>query len=153
MYLVVMLDALRGYRVGRLDDIWMSYFVRAIADQLGDSVLYGPPLVVQDRNPHDFLHDLAQELGGYILTETLVEYLRDFRTGARDYNAAYLDLIYHLRDRAEADRNLEAPEREYLRQVTLGMAAWQTAAADVLGLDGPKGKLRRRAVPAPAIRV
>jgi hypothetical protein len=152
MYLVVMLDALRGYRIGRLDDIWMSFFVRAIADQLGDSVLYGPPLVVQDRNPHNFLHDLAQELGGYIVTETLVEYLRDFRTGARDYNAAYLDLIYHIKDRAEEDRNLEAPEREYFRQMTLGMAAWQTAAADVLGLDRPRSKLRPRAVPSPAIR-
>ncbi|MBM4071049.1 MAG: hypothetical protein FJ271_19185 [Planctomycetes bacterium] len=132
MYLVVMLDTIRGYRIGRLDDIWMSYFLRVIADQLGDAVLYGPPLVVQDRNPHNFVRDLSEELPGYILTERLVEYLRDFKTGERSYLAAYLDLIYHLRDRAEDDAALETPEREYFRQMTLGMAAWHAAAADVL---------------------
>ncbi len=82
MYLVVMLDTIRGYRIGRLDDIWMSYFIRAIADQRGDVVLYGPPLVAQHRNPHNFVRDLSEELPGYILTEKIVEYLRTFRTGA-----------------------------------------------------------------------
>src|SRR5262249_40468495 len=133
MYLVVMHDFFRGYRIGRLDDIWMSYFLRAIADHLGDSVLYGPPLVVQDRNPHNFTRDLAEELGGYILTEKLVEILRSFKTSAQSYLDAYLDLIYHLRDAAEADTTLEAAEREYFRQVTLGMAAWHGAVADIWG--------------------
>jgi hypothetical protein len=136
LYLVVMLDHLRGYRIGRLDDIWMSYFVRAIADQLGDVVLYGPPLVAQHRNPHNFTRDLAEELGGYILTEKIVEYLRTFRTGARDYLAGYLDLIYHLKDAAEADKDLEAPEREYFRQMAIGMAAWHAAVADIWGKSG-----------------
>jgi hypothetical protein len=133
MYLVVMLDYMRGYRVGRLDDIWMSYFIRAIADQLGDVVLYGPPLVAQHRNPHNYVRDMAEELGGYILTEKIVEYLRSFRTGERNYLGAYLDLTYHLKDAAEGDKELEAPEREYLRQMVLGMAAWQGAVADIWG--------------------
>lgn len=131
MYLVVMLDTVRGYRIGRLDDIWMSYFMRAIADQLGDSVLYGPPVVAQHRNPHNFVRDLSEELAGYIVTEKIVEYLREFRTGERTYLGAYLDLIYHLKDSTEADRELESPEREYLRSMTLGMAAWHGAIADI----------------------
>jgi len=151
LYLVVMLDHVRGYRVGRLDDIWMSYFVRAIADQLGDSVCYGPPLVVQDRNPHNYVKDLSEEFTGYILTETLVEYLRRFQTGERTYSAAYLDLIYHLKESAEADRGLEAPEREYFRQMTLGMAAWHSAVADILGTQGAH-RPSRTAIPAPKSR-
>jgi hypothetical protein len=131
MYLVVMHDKFRGYRIGRLDDIWMSYFVRAIADQLGDHVLYGPPLVLQDRNPHDFTRDLAEELGGYLLTERLVNYLRDFRTETTNYLAGYLDLIYHLREATETDTALDSDEREYFRQMTLGMAAWHDAVADI----------------------
>jgi hypothetical protein len=133
MYLVVMLDTVRGYRIGRLDDIWMSYFVRAIADQFGDSVLVGPPLVAQHRNPHNFVRDLSEELAGYVLTEKIVQYLRDFRTGARTYLAAFLDLIYHLKDAAEGDTAIETPEREYLRQMALGMAAWHGAVADIWG--------------------
>jgi hypothetical protein len=133
MYLIVMHDNYRGRRIGRFDDIWMSYFLRAIADQLGDSVLYGPPLVVQDRNPHDFTHDLAEELGGYLLTEKVVQYLRSFKTTAGTYLEAYLDLIYHLRDAAESDSELEACDREHFRHVTIGMAAWHGAVADVWG--------------------
>ncbi len=131
MYLPVMLDPIRGYRLGRMDDIWMSYFLRAIADLRGESVLYGPPLVVQKRNPHNHLADLTQELAGYLLTERLVAYLRQFSTTAATYQGVYLDLIYHLRDSAEADEQLDEPQREYLRQLTLGMAAWHAATETV----------------------
>ena len=132
MYLPIMLDPIRGYRMGRMEDVWMSYFVRSIADRRGDAVLNGPPLVVQKRNPHDHLADLSEELAGYILTERLIRYLRPFSTAAATYGEAYLELIYHLRDQAEADTSLELPEREYLRQLMLGMAAWHTAVTDVL---------------------
>jgi len=131
IYLPVMHDLVRGQRVGRMDDIWMSYFVRAIADELGDSVLYGPPLVTQERNPHDHVADLAAELPGYVLTEQLVKYLRSFASEATDYAEAYLELIYHLRDATEADMSLETPDREYFRQLTLGMAAWHGVVEDL----------------------
>ena len=130
MYLPVMLDPIRGYRIGRMDDIWMSYFLRAIADMRNESFLHGPPLVIQKRNPHDHLADLAQELPGYLLTERLIKYLRDFRTTETTYHAAYLELIYHLRESSESDATLEQPEREYLRQLTLGMAAWHAAGLE-----------------------
>ncbi len=61
MYLPVMLDPIRGYRIGRMDDIWMSFFIRVIADSRAESFLYGPPLVIQKRNPHDHLADLTQD--------------------------------------------------------------------------------------------
>lgn len=131
MYLVVMLDWLRGYRIGRLDDIWMSYFVRAIGDRMGDHVLYGPPVVTQDRNPHNFTKDLSEELGGYIVTEKLVEYLRGFKSAEAGWSGAYRDLIYHLQDCAQADKSLDVPEREYVRLMCLGMAAWRDAIADI----------------------
>jgi hypothetical protein len=131
MYLVVMLDYYRGYRIGRLDDIWMSYFVRAVADQLGENVLYGPPLVTQDRNPHNFVKDLSEELGGYILTERLVDWLRTFKTGSKNWLDATLDLTYHLQASAEADKSLDDAGREYIRVMTVGLAAWHAAVADI----------------------
>ena len=133
LYLPVMHDWVRGYRIARMDDIWMSYALRAIADARGEAVSYGPPLVRQERNPHNFLADLATELAGYLLTERLIEYLRQFKSAAGSWLDAYLDLIYHLRECVESDQELERPDREYLRQLTLGMAAWHAAAADILG--------------------
>jgi hypothetical protein len=131
MYLPVMHDWVRGYRLTRMDDIWMSYFLRALADQRDELVAYGPPLVLQERNPHVSLIDLSRELAGYFLTEKLVKYLHRFRSDSASYHEAYLDLIYHLRDAVETDADLDIPEREYFRQLTLGMTVWHSTVADM----------------------
>lgn len=63
--------------VGRYDDIWCSYLMRAIMDATGWHVTYGEPLVRQERNPHNLIRDLKDELFGYEHTETLCAFLRD----------------------------------------------------------------------------
>jgi len=47
--------------VGRMDDIWASYYVQA----KGHKVVYGRPSVYQDRNEHDLIRDMKQEYLGY----------------------------------------------------------------------------------------
>ena len=47
--------------VGRMDDIWASYYVQA----KGHKVAYGKPSVYQDRNEHDLIRDMKQEYLGY----------------------------------------------------------------------------------------
>jgi len=47
--------------VGRMDDIWASYYVQA----KGYKVVYGKPSVYQDRNEHDLVRDMKQEYLGY----------------------------------------------------------------------------------------
>ena len=131
LYLHVMHDWLRGYRLSRMDDIWQSYFLRVIADSLGHLVTYGPPLVHQDRNPHNILDDLGEELGGYRLTESLIRYLREFSSSLTTYDGQYEELTFFLREQAERDETLERPEREYFRQLTLGMAAWITVSRSI----------------------
>ena len=48
--------------IGRMDDIFAAYYVQA---RFPESVVYGPPSVVQDRNPHDLSKDLEAEMIGY----------------------------------------------------------------------------------------
>ena len=62
--------------VGRYDDIWASYLMRAIMDVRNDVVAYGEPLVRQVRNEHDIFKDLEAELFGMRHTEALVKVLR-----------------------------------------------------------------------------
>lgn len=64
--------------VGRFDDIWPSYVVRTVLDQIGYNVHYGLPLVSQKRNQHDLVKDLEQELHGYKYTLELADWLRSF---------------------------------------------------------------------------
>ena len=47
--------------VGRMDDIWASYYV----ESLGFKVVYNYPTVYQDRNEHDLTIDLKKEVIGY----------------------------------------------------------------------------------------
>lgn len=48
-------------KVGRMDDIWASYYVQA----KGAQVVYGKPSVYQERNVHDPVRDMRQEYLGY----------------------------------------------------------------------------------------
>lgn len=62
--------------VGRYDDIWSSYLMRAVMDVTGWFITYGTPSVRQDRNPHNLIKDLREELYGYEYTEEFTDLLR-----------------------------------------------------------------------------
>jgi hypothetical protein len=47
--------------VGRMDDIWASYYLQA----KGYRLVWGKPSVYQQRNAHDLLRDMQQEYCGY----------------------------------------------------------------------------------------
>ncbi len=58
-------DVIKHYflfpHIGRMDDIWASYYVQA----KGFKVLYNKPSVYQDRNVHDLTKDMEKEIIGY----------------------------------------------------------------------------------------
>jgi hypothetical protein len=57
--------------VGRMDDIWGSYYCQA----KGHKVLYNRPTVFQDRNVHNHLVDFSKELDGYLNNQKLIKNL------------------------------------------------------------------------------
>jgi len=56
--------------VGRMDDIWASYFVQ---EKFPNTVIYNTPSVYQERNEHDIVLDLEREVIGYRNTLKLLE--------------------------------------------------------------------------------
>jgi hypothetical protein len=66
-------EALKYYyllpHIGRMDDIWGSYILQ---EYMPNSVLYAPPSVVQNRNKHNIIQDLKDEMFGYEHTIELV---------------------------------------------------------------------------------
>lgn len=64
--------------VGRFDDIWASYMVRAVLDKMNLHVHYGAPLVEQVRNEHNLVNDLENEILGYRHTLELTNFFRNF---------------------------------------------------------------------------
>jgi hypothetical protein len=122
-YLVVMGHPYRGTPIGRYDDIWMSYFVKAIADHFGDLIVFGRPLVYQARNQHDILQDLWGEVPGMILTERLVDTLRSARLTGSNYHECYREIIDLLR-REYTVPAVDAVDRLFWRQILDGMSTW-----------------------------
>ena len=62
--------------VGRVSDIWRSYFAQALFKSIGVELGFLPrPVVVQDRNPHSYLADFDAEIPLYEKSSVLVSYL------------------------------------------------------------------------------
>ena len=58
--------------VGRMDDIWASYFV----ESMGFKVIYNLPTVYQERNEHNLIKDMKNEYLGYENNLSLLEDLK-----------------------------------------------------------------------------
>ena len=69
-------EAIKDYylfpHIGRMDDIWGAYVFQHYHP---NTVLFTPPTVYQERNPHDFIKDLEMEMMGYRHSLTLLENL------------------------------------------------------------------------------
>ena len=59
--------------IGRMDDIWASYYVEA----KGFKVLYNKASVYQKRNEHDLTLDMEKELLGYMKNYVLIDKIRE----------------------------------------------------------------------------
>jgi hypothetical protein len=62
--------------IGRYDDIWASYIAQRVMEATDYHVYFGEPSVVQERNPHDWLKDLENEIYGMRHTEAFCEELK-----------------------------------------------------------------------------
>lgn len=67
--------------IGRMDDIWASYYVQG----LGFKVVYGKASVFQLRNPHDLTRDMKAEYLGYEHNLSIVEKIIDNPEVLRDF--------------------------------------------------------------------
>ncbi len=65
------------HSIARYDDIWMSYLCQVVMKPHRWAVNYGVPYVYQERNPHNFLRDLKDELFGMEHTDEFIRTLED----------------------------------------------------------------------------
>lgn len=59
----------------RMCDIWKSFIAQRCLWVLGMGVVFHPPEVVQDRNPHDLMRDFCDEIPGYEMNRRIAEIL------------------------------------------------------------------------------
>lgn len=109
--------------VGRYDDIWAAYVLKKISDHLDEYIVFGEPLVRQERNPHNYWKDLAKEDMGMILTQRFVEMLGSILLTGASYSDCYKDLTEKLGQKIEKQKWTE-DEENYLDKYLDGMRIW-----------------------------
>lgn len=116
-------SVLKGNNNFRYDDIWMSYFLKAILDHLGQFVVIGPPHVRQERNPHDFLLDLEKELLPMLWTQHFPKLLPSLTFKQVDPFSCYVELADQLVARG-IDAGFPPPDLAVLKECVEGMRVW-----------------------------
>lgn len=80
--------------IGRYDDIWASYMALRVMEATDYHVYFGEPSVIQERNPHNWLKDLENEMYGMRLTE---QFCADLKAVKVDEGASILENLERVR--------------------------------------------------------
>jgi len=84
---------------GRVSDIWRGYFAQALFRDLSLSVVFLPPIIVQNRNDHNILADMDAELDLYSKGGKLIEFLSSWDTHAESIPERMEELWIELYER------------------------------------------------------
>jgi hypothetical protein len=123
-----------GGKLDRYGDIWGGYFLIALMQGTKHHVAFGRPLVEHRRNPHNYVDDLRYEFWGMILTDWLLEILREsFKPTSRTMPERVLELAEFLE--AEAIGHLPAwcPAEitSFLHSTAQKLRQWSAACRQV----------------------
>ena len=96
--------------VGRVSDIWRSYFAQALFKKVGVELGFLPrPVVVQDRNPHSYLADFDAEIPLYEKSSVLVSYLlNNYVKNVTPKSTSFIEMLEKLW--------IDLYEREYIEK-------------------------------------
>jgi hypothetical protein len=123
-----------GGKLDRYGDIWGGYFLLALMQGTPYHAAFGRPLVEHRRNLHNYVDDLRFEFWGMILTDWLLQLLREsFKPAASSMTDRVLELAEFLRDNAAG--NLPAwcpPEvRAFLLSTAENLNKWSAACRQI----------------------
>lgn len=123
-YYIPMGFTVHGNKIDRYGDIWSGFFVKKVIDHMGDTVSIGGPTVVHNRNPHDLLKDLKEELAGMILTESLVSILGSIQLTSKTYLDSYRELAERLQEAVKVSDEIDDETKGYFYHIVKGMKIW-----------------------------
>jgi len=128
---------LPGGRVERYGDIWAGYFLQAVLTGTPWHVAFGRPLVDHRRNPHDYLADLRHEYWGMLLTDWLLDQLRERFTPTAGSIVDRVRELSEFIERAADDLPRDYPDEvaAFVRDTAQTQRCWAAACEQ---LDGKR---------------
>jgi len=106
-------------QLSRFGDIFSGYFLKKIADQLGDNISFGPPLCRHDKAPRDIFLDIESEKESLRFNETLCQVLPNLKVQGSSYADCYGSLAEELLAKRELFHN-----PRYVKLLATSMKYW-----------------------------
>lgn len=127
-YYVRMGYPLSGLRIDRFGDILSGYLTQKVVKHLAWSIRAGSPVLTHRRTPHNLFKDLYHELGGIVLIEDFVPWLRGVELSGGDPLTAYESLADEIAAAAHGFHGFIWDEggRGFLEQTARLMIEWTT---------------------------
>ena len=108
--------------IDRFDDIWSGILLKKIADQLGDRISLGRPLVHHEKRPRNIFNDLRSELEGMVMNEIFWKTVDSLELSGGDYSSCYREVADGLENNVNSfDRDLH---KAFLIQQVQKMRIW-----------------------------
>lgn len=128
-YFVRMGYPLAGMPIDRYGDIFSGYLVQACMQHMGDRVRMGTPVAEHRRNSHNYMRDLAGEIGCIFVLEDLTQWLQSLKLEGTNYGQAYLSLADAIDDQVEKFTGAIWTDstRAFFHETTFCMREWITA--------------------------
>lgn len=76
----------------RVCDIWRGYFAQRLLWDIGGSLCFMGPTAIQERNPHNLLHDFIDEIDLYTKAGNLVDFLKSWQSTNPSFFEHMIDL-------------------------------------------------------------
>lgn len=119
--------------IGRFDDIWAAYVIKAIADHLGHGIAFGRPLVQQRRNEHDLWSDLDLERFGLSQTDRFCGWLSEVTLHGDTYGRCLEEMIPQLQSAVLASSLASGPVLNAYVKMLEGYMVWTATMRRVAG--------------------
>ncbi len=109
------------FQLDRYGDIWSGMLAMRAMNVMDERATIGAPFVNHNRNPHNFLKDLEQEVLGMVYTDALSKVLPEWDVDGKDY----FD-IYSRLSRCMAKFGSREPPaiRRHFERISSAMNAW-----------------------------
>ena len=91
--------------VGRNADIWSSLVVCKISSYFHETIVFGNPVVRQDRNKHDLHKDIIDESICNLHNENFINLLRQIKLNEKSYFECMMELINKSREILKIEKN------------------------------------------------
>ncbi len=131
---VIMAWPVPGGKLDRYGDIWGGYFLLSLMQGTKYHVAFGRPLVEHRRNPHNYVDDLRYEFWGMILTDWLLEHLREsFHPTSSSMTDRLMELAEFLSSKAVAKLPTWCPPevKAFLVSTAETLRQWSAACQQV----------------------